>query len=157
MKENLALLFDQFAERIGHACYAELVRARLPLRLGEARRRVEELEYDAELLGKMQAELLRRESTLSPETAMSRVSAVEFQAPHVRQPKTWLFVDAEWEDEFAATLEAKSVDSGENLVVLIPAYLRRGAWYSCPQGAAPGWLVWAFGPRRQGHKGHDTP
>ncbi|MGB8167314.1 MAG: Wadjet anti-phage system protein JetA family protein [Chthoniobacteraceae bacterium] len=73
LRENLALLFDQFAERIGHACYAELVRARLPLRLGEARRRVEELEYDAELLGKMQAELLRRESTLSPETAMSRV------------------------------------------------------------------------------------
>jgi len=73
LKENLAVLFDQFAERIGHACYAELVRARLPLRLGEARRRVEELEYDAELLGKMQAELLRREPALSPETAMSRV------------------------------------------------------------------------------------
>jgi hypothetical protein len=73
LKENLALLLDQFAERIGHACYAELVRARLPLRLGEARRRVEELEFDAELLGKMQAELLRREATLSPQTAMSRV------------------------------------------------------------------------------------
>lgn len=73
LKENLALLFDQFAERIGHACYAELVRARLPLRLGEARRRVEELEYDAELLSKMQAELLRREPALAPETAMSSV------------------------------------------------------------------------------------
>ena len=73
LKEYLALLFDHFAERIGHACYAELVRARLPLRLGEARRRVEELEYDAELLTKMQAEVLRREPALSPETAMSRV------------------------------------------------------------------------------------
>jgi hypothetical protein len=73
LKENLALLFDQFAERIGHACYAELVRARLPLRLGEARRRVEEIEYDAELLSKMQAEMLRREPALAPETAMSRV------------------------------------------------------------------------------------
>jgi hypothetical protein len=73
LKENLAVLFDQFAERIGHACYAELVRARLPLRLNEVRRRVEELDYDAELLGRMQAELLRREPTLSPETAMSRV------------------------------------------------------------------------------------
>jgi hypothetical protein len=73
LKENLALLFDQFAERIGHACYAELVRARLPLRLGEARRRVEELHYDADLLSKMQAELLRRDPTLSPETAMARV------------------------------------------------------------------------------------
>ena len=73
LKENLAVLFDQFAERIGHACYAELVRARLPLRLGEARWRVEELASDAELLGKMQAEVLRREPALSPETAMSRV------------------------------------------------------------------------------------
>jgi hypothetical protein len=73
LKENLAVLFDRFAERIGHACYAELVHARLPLRLGEARRRVEELEFDAELLSKMQAEVLRREPELSPETAMSRV------------------------------------------------------------------------------------
>lgn len=73
LKENLAVLFDHFAERIGHACYAELVHARLPLRLGEARRRVEELEFDAELLAKMQAEVLRREPELSPETAMSRV------------------------------------------------------------------------------------
>jgi hypothetical protein len=73
LKENLAVLFDQFAERIGHACYAELVRARLPLRLAEARRRVEELEWDAELLGRMQAEVLHREPAISPETAMSRV------------------------------------------------------------------------------------
>jgi hypothetical protein len=73
LKENLAVLFDQFAERIGHACYAELVRARLPLRLGEAWRRVEELSYDAEMLGKMEAEVLRREPALTPEAAMSRV------------------------------------------------------------------------------------
>ena len=73
LKENLAVLFDQFAERIGHACYAELVHARLPLRLGEARRRVEEMEFDGELLAKMQAEVMRREPVLAPETAMSRV------------------------------------------------------------------------------------
>jgi hypothetical protein len=73
LKENLAVLFDQYAERIGRACYAELVHARLPLRLAEARRRVEELEYDAEMLANMQAEVLRRDSSLSPETAMSRV------------------------------------------------------------------------------------
>lgn len=73
LRENLSLLFDQFAERIGHACYAELVRARLPLRLADARRRVEEMEYDADLLSKMQSELLRREPALPPETAMSRV------------------------------------------------------------------------------------
>ena len=73
LRENLAVLFDHFAERIGHACYAELVHARLPLRLAEARRRVEEIEGDADLLGKMQAEVLRREPALLPETAMSRV------------------------------------------------------------------------------------
>jgi hypothetical protein len=73
LKENLAVLFDQFAERIGHACYAELVHARLPLRLAEARRRVETLESDVEILDAMQAEVLRREPALAPETAMSRV------------------------------------------------------------------------------------
>ncbi len=73
VRENLALLFDKFAERIGHACYAELVRARLPLRLSEARRRVEELEYETDLLGKMQAEVMRREPALAPEAAMLRV------------------------------------------------------------------------------------
>lgn len=73
LKENLAVLFDQFAERIGHACYAELVHARLPLRLGEARRRVEEMDFDTEMLAKMQAELMRRDPALSAETAMSRV------------------------------------------------------------------------------------
>jgi hypothetical protein len=60
------------------------------------------------------------ESITGGHAAYAAFSAAEFQAPHVRQPKTWLFVGAEWEDEFAATLEAKPVDSGENLVVLIP-------------------------------------
>ena len=52
--------------------------------------------------------------------AYAAFSAAEFQAPHVRQPKTWLFIGADWEDECAAAIEAKPVDSGENLVVLIP-------------------------------------
>ena len=73
MRENLALLFDQFAERIGHACYAELVRSRLPLRLAEARLCVTHLHADAEALGKMQAEVMRREPAISAESAMSRV------------------------------------------------------------------------------------
>ncbi|HEV7404972.1 MAG TPA: Wadjet anti-phage system protein JetA family protein [Chthoniobacteraceae bacterium] len=73
LKENLAVLFDRFAERIGHACYAELVRARLPLRLAEARRRVEELERDAALLARMQAEVLRREPLLTHGAAMAHV------------------------------------------------------------------------------------
>lgn len=73
LKENLAVLFDQFAERIGRACYAELVQARLPLRLAEARRQVDELGFDPELLARMQGEIMRREPGISAETAMSRM------------------------------------------------------------------------------------
>ncbi len=47
-------------------------------------------------------------------------SAADFQAPHVRQPKTWLFIAAEQEEAFAQAIAAKPVDSGENLVVLVP-------------------------------------
>jgi hypothetical protein len=72
LKENLAVLFDQFAERIGHACYSELVRARLPLRLAQARTRVGEMQFDALLLVKMQDEIMRREPALAAATAMSR-------------------------------------------------------------------------------------
>lgn len=47
-------------------------------------------------------------------------SAAERQAPTVRQPRTWLYVDAGVEQEFQSAIEAKPVDSGENIVVLIP-------------------------------------
>ncbi|MEW6303786.1 MAG: Wadjet anti-phage system protein JetA family protein [Verrucomicrobiota bacterium] len=73
LKENLALLYDQFAERIGRTCYAQLVHARLPTRLSETRRALESLSGHAELLGKMQSEVMRREPALSAEAAMSRV------------------------------------------------------------------------------------
>ena len=68
-----------------------------------------------------QADGLReRWRTTGGRAAYAAFSAAEFQAPHVRQLKTWLFIGAEWEEEFATTLEAKSVDSGENLAVLSP-------------------------------------
>lgn len=73
MRENLAVLFDQFAERIGHAFYAELVHSRLPLRLAEARRTVSVLGANADALEKMQSEVMRREPAVSAESAMSRV------------------------------------------------------------------------------------
>lgn len=73
LKENLALLFDHFVERIGRACYAQLVHARLPSKLAEARRGLEELESNADLLTKMQTEVMRRDPALSPEAAMARV------------------------------------------------------------------------------------
>ncbi len=47
-------------------------------------------------------------------------SAAEFQAPHVRQPKTWLYVRERLIGEFEELTEAKQVDSGENLILLIP-------------------------------------
>lgn len=52
--------------------------------------------------------------------AYAAFSAAEFQAPHVRQPKTWLYVREQEVPKFEKRVEAKPVDSGENLVVLIP-------------------------------------
>lgn len=51
--------------------------------------------------------------------AYAAFSAADLQAPAVRQPRTWLYLDPNIEQEFQSTIEAKSVDSGENLVVLI--------------------------------------
>lgn len=47
-------------------------------------------------------------------------SAAERQAPHVRQPKTWIYVRAPYLDALVQQAEAKEVDSGENLVILVP-------------------------------------
>ncbi len=52
--------------------------------------------------------------------AYAAFSAADIQAPHVRQARTWLYLAADLEEQFKATVEAKLVDSGENLVVLIP-------------------------------------
>jgi hypothetical protein len=73
LKDNLALLFDKFAERIGRACYAQLVHARLPSRLSETRRALDGLAVRADLLTRMQSEVMRREPTLPAESAMARV------------------------------------------------------------------------------------
>ena len=52
--------------------------------------------------------------------AYAAFSAADFQAPQVRQPKTWLYLSANLEGQFRDRVEAKPVDSGENLIVLIP-------------------------------------
>jgi hypothetical protein len=52
--------------------------------------------------------------------AYAAFSAADFQAPAVRQPRTWLYLDPGIEHKFRAALDAKPVDSGENLVVLLP-------------------------------------
>jgi hypothetical protein len=47
-------------------------------------------------------------------------SAADLQAPAVRQPRTWLYLNPSLEEAFQTGLEAKPVDTGENLVVLLP-------------------------------------
>lgn len=73
LKENLALIFDQFAERIGRACYAQLVHARLPSRLAEARAVIDGPLHGADLEEKMRMEVMRREPSYSSETATAHV------------------------------------------------------------------------------------
>jgi hypothetical protein len=67
-------------------------------------------------------------------TAYASFSAAEFQAPHVRQPKTWLYVRQQDLSEFEEMVEAKPVDSGENIVVLIPD--DEGIFYLADGGVA---------------------
>jgi hypothetical protein len=52
--------------------------------------------------------------------AYASFSAADIQAPAVRQPRIWLYLNPSFEPDFQTTLEAKPVDSGENLVVLFP-------------------------------------
>jgi hypothetical protein len=80
---------------------------------------------------RLQEALAKLESLTGGYAAYAAFSAADFQAPHVRQSKTWLYVAADWEEKFCKEVEAKLVDSGENLVVLIPDddgvfYLREG-------------------------------
>jgi len=73
LRENLAILYDEFSEAIGHSCYRELVRLRLPIRVRQARQRLEQIEGDAGLMERMQKEVLRRRTTEDPAHAMSLV------------------------------------------------------------------------------------
>jgi hypothetical protein len=73
MKENLSVLFDQFAQTIGRTCYSQLAYARLPSRLAAARRDLENLESDPELVSKMEAEISRRSRSESLEVTSSHV------------------------------------------------------------------------------------
>ena len=54
-------------------CYAQLVHSRLPSKLAETRRALENLSAHTDLLTKMQSEVMRREPALSGEAAMARV------------------------------------------------------------------------------------
>ncbi len=56
--ENYAVVCDQYAEQVGHECYAGLVRAQLPARIDAARERARQILDATELLHKMQPEML---------------------------------------------------------------------------------------------------
>ena len=74
LKGNLEMVFDKYAEEIAHACYAELVRARLPTRLPDAVRRIGERLMDSfDTMAAMQTEYLRRHDGMSAETARACV------------------------------------------------------------------------------------
>lgn len=47
-------------------------------------------------------------------------SAADLQAPHVRQPKTWTYLRDQDIPRFVRLTEAKPVESGENIVLLVP-------------------------------------
>lgn len=75
LQGNLSVVFDDYSEQMSHSCYAALVRARLPLRLPDAVRRIaERLSDDPATLADMQTEVLLRHPELSAESARARVA-----------------------------------------------------------------------------------
>lgn len=65
--------------------------------------------------------------------AYAGFSAADFLAPHVRQPRTWLYLREEDITLFEHIVEAKPVDSGENLVLLLPK--DQGVFHLVEEGA----------------------
>lgn len=79
------------------------------------------LEYFTLLSGEaLRAALSNMAAQCEGGAAYAVFSAAEIQAPHVRQAKTWLYVDPGHLSKLKEWLQAKPVDSGGNLVVLIP-------------------------------------
>ncbi|MGD7654011.1 MAG: Wadjet anti-phage system protein JetA family protein, partial [Verrucomicrobiales bacterium] len=75
LQGNLSVVFDDYSEQMSNSCYASLVRARLPLRLPEAVRKISDrLAGDAGALAEMQTEVLRRHPEMNAETARATVS-----------------------------------------------------------------------------------
>ena len=70
--------------------------------------------------GAVSEKLRKLETAAHGRIAYGVFSAAEIQAPHVRQSRIWLYVTGDIEEQVSATLEAKLVDTGENLTMLIP-------------------------------------
>lgn len=82
--------------------------------------------------------LAQLESVSGGHAAYASFSAAERLAPNVRQPKTWLYVSDRHLNDFARLAEAKVVDSGANLTVLLPR--DDGVFYG--QRGVSGDLAW---------------
>jgi hypothetical protein len=79
------------------------------------------VEYFTLLKGRALAEAVDRLSAATNgRTAYAAFSAADRQAPHVRQPNTWLYVAKEHEEDLRRITNAKPVDTGGNLTVLFP-------------------------------------
>jgi hypothetical protein len=65
----------------------------------------------------------------SPHFAYASFSAADFQAPNVRQPLIWLYASAGDEGKLMKRLDAKPVDSGANLRILVPE--DNGVFFKC--------------------------
>ncbi len=62
-------------------------------------------------------------------------SAAEIQAPHVRQSKTWMYLKDEYLPKLEKLVDAKPVDTGHTLEVLIP---RDRGVFAFPDGGSMG-------------------
>jgi hypothetical protein len=105
LRENLAVVFDEYTANVGRGAYAELVRSRLPTRLPEARDAVERLLNDADLLRKMADELARRDGC-ELATSMSRVRN---QLHHLAQALDGIVPSADEVDRRTADFTRKSL------------------------------------------------
>ncbi len=68
-------------------------------------------------------------------TVYAAFSAAEIQAPHVRQSKTWLYIEEKHLPKLEMLANAKRVDTGNNLEVLIP---RDSGVFAFPDGGQRG-------------------
>jgi hypothetical protein len=78
--ESYAVIFDQYAEQVGHECYTGLIRAQLPARLAAARERLLQIRGDRDLIDRMAAEAMRRdnsETAVATARVMNKLQALE--------------------------------------------------------------------------------
>ena len=73
LKENLAVLYDEFSENISQRCYKQLVALDLPIRLPLVREALRRIGGDAKVIAKMEAELKVRRPELTDDQVVAHV------------------------------------------------------------------------------------